>query len=316
MKPKIGIALSSGVVRGISHIGILKVLEREKIQIDFVAGTSIGALIGALYCSGTTIEEMENLVNTAKWKELVDFTIPKTGLIEGKKIETFISKILKKKTFEELDIPLSIVATDLNSGEKVVFSEGDIVKAVKASISMPGVFEPVVEEDTLLVDGGLVDPIPVDIVKSMGADIVIAVDLTIDLKRSKESEKKAESTVKEFFEREFISTEIAFLKDFLPKNKMKLPLFMEMFLNTNNLMKAVGGEEIKIIKYTIRSLDILGHQFAKEKLKYPYIDVIIKPEFENIRWAEFDKTKECISAGVCAAEDVIQKLRKLLEKKC
>lgn len=165
MKPKVGIALSSGVVRGISHIGILKVLEREKVPIDFVAGTSIGALIGALYCSGTTIEEMENLVNTAKWRELVDFTIPKNGLIAGKKIEAFISKILKKKTFEELNIPLSIVATDLNSGDKVVFSEGDIIKAVKASISMPGVFEPVLDGDSILADGGLVDPIPVDIIK-------------------------------------------------------------------------------------------------------------------------------------------------------
>ena len=95
-----------------------------------------------------------------------------------------------------------------------------------------------------------------------------------------------------------------------------MPLFMDIFLNANSMMKVFGNDEIKIIKYTIRSLDILSHQFAKEKLKYPYIDIIIKPEFEGIRWVEFDKTEECIIAGVSSTEEAIPKIKKLLEKVC
>lgn len=315
MALKVGIALSGGAVRGISHIGILKILEREKITVDFIAGTSIGALIGALYASGTTVNEIEQIAKTAKWKELVDFTIPKTGLITGKKIEDYVKKILKCKNFEELKIPLSIITTDLNSGEKIVFNQGDTVKAVRASISVPGVFEPVVDNNYILVDGGLVDPIPVDIVKAMGADIVIAVDLTININSADLIDKqKEESKLAEFFEREFITTEISYLKDFLKNNKIKLPFLTDRFLNPKMMMNIVSNKEVKIVKYIIRSLDILSNQFAKEKLKYSYIDVIIKPEFQGIKWTEFDKTEQCIKAGEIAAEEAVAKIKRLLQK--
>lgn len=315
MKPKVGIALSGGAVRGISHIGILKVLERENIPINFIAGTSIGALIGALYACGIKINEIEQMAKTAKWKELVDFTIPKDGLIAGKKIENYIKNILPNKNFEELSIPLSIIATDLNSGEKVIFDRGNVINAIRASISVPGVFEPLIDNNSIFVDGSLVDPIPVDIVKSMGSEIVIAVDLTIDMNQIYLSGiKKEESEFTRFFEREFISTEISYLKDFLKENKIKLPFLVRGLLSTRTIMNILTSKEVKIVKYTIRSLDILSNQFAKEKLKYPYIDVIIKPEFHGIEWTEFDKTEECIKSGEIAAEEVIPKINRLLNK--
>lgn len=315
MKPKVGIALSGGVVRGISHLGILKVLEREEVPINFIAGTSIGALVGALYASGLKISEMEQLVKTAKWRELIDFTIPKSGFIAGKKIEDYIKKIIKCEKFEELQIPISVIATDLNNGEKIIFKNGSIIKAIRASISMPGVFEPVVDNGSIVVDGGLVDPIPVDVVKEMGAEIVIAVDLSIDVKQSNFDKNKEESKFTEFFEREFISTEISYLRDYLKSSKIKIPFFMDKLLTTNRIMSIIAGKEAPdIVKYTIRSLDILSEQFAKEKLKYPYIDVVIKPEFHGIKWTEFDKTEQCIKSGEIAAEEAIPKIRRLLQR--
>lgn len=315
-RPKVGIALSGGAVRGISHIGILKVLENKKIPIDFISGTSIGAMIGALYASRIGIKKIENIVKTTEWRKLVDFTIPKTGFIAGKRIERYIGELIDHKNFEDLSIPLSIVSTELNRGEKVVFNQGNLTKAIRASISLPGVFEPVIQGNSIFVDGGLVDPIPVDIVKEMGADIVITVDLTIDIKQTNLSEvKKRESSLTEFFEKEFISTELRYLKNFLKEHKIKLPVFMKRFLNPRSIIKIVLGTEIPdIIKYSIRSRDILANQFAKEKLRYPYVDVIIKPEFEGVKWAEFDKINHCIRAGEIAAEESIPKIKKLLSK--
>ncbi len=273
-------------------------------------------MIGALYASGIKVEEIENIVKTTEWRKLVDFTIPKTGFIAGKRIERYIGKLIDHKNFEDLSIPLSIISTELNRGEKVVFNQGNLTRAIRASISLPGVFEPVIQGNSILVDGGLVDPIPVDIVKEMGADIVITVDLTIDIKQTDLSEvKKRESNLTEFFEREFISTELRYLKNFLKEHKIKLPVFMKRFLNPRSIIKIVLGTEIPdIIKYSIRSRDILSNQFAKEKLKYPYVDVIIKPEFEGVKWAEFDKIEHCIRAGEIAAEEALPRIRKLLSK--
>ncbi|MBW2975862.1 patatin-like phospholipase family protein [Candidatus Woesearchaeota archaeon] len=313
-KLKVGIALSGGAVRGMSHIGILKALERNSIPIDIIAGTSIGALIGALYASGVKLNELEVMAKTTKWKNLIDFTIPKTGFIAGKRIEKYLKGIIGNKKFEDLKIPLSIVATEINRGEKVVFNQGELIKAIRASISMPGVFEPVVDKDSVLLDGGLVDPIPVDIVKEMGADIVVAIDLTIDIKQINLPEvEKEESAFTEYFEKKLISTELGYLRNFLKKKKLKLPLFVKKFLKPKKIVRVIFGKEApNIIKYRIRSMDILGNQFAKEKLKYPYVDVIIKPIFESVKWTEFDRTDDIMRAGEIAAEEAIPKIKKLV----
>jgi len=313
-KPKIGIALSGGAARGIAHIGILKILEKEKIPIDYVAGTSIGALIGGLYCTGINTKHMEKIISTTKWRKLVDFTIPKTGLMAGKKIERYIESLVQNKDFKDLKIPLSIIATELNRGEKIVFNQGNLTKAIKASISFPGVFEPMIDDESIFVDGGLVDPIPVDVVKEMGADIVIAVDLTIDIKKTDLSEiKKEESDFTEFFEKKLISAELKYLNYYLRKKKIKVPLYLKTLLSPKRILKFVFGKNVpKIVKYAIRSRDILSNQLAKEKLKYPYVDIIIKPEFEGVKWAEFDKMKQCVKAGEIATIEILPKIKKML----
>lgn len=174
---KVGLALSGGAARGIAHIGVLKVLEEARIPIDMIAGASSGALIGALYASGLDIEIIESVALSLRWKEFADLTLPKMGLISGKGIEEFISEHTKVKEFGELKIPLAIVATDLITEKEVVFRKGPLAKIVQASCSIPGVYTPVKYEDMLLIDGGVVNILPTDVLRRMGADFVIGVDV-------------------------------------------------------------------------------------------------------------------------------------------
>lgn len=174
---KVGLALGSGASRGMAHIGVLEVLENYGIKIDYIAGSSIGAVIGALYCAGEDLKYIAKLASKIPTKAFIDFSFTKNGLIAGHRIKTFLNNLLKNQTFKHLKIPLSIVATDLISCERFVFTEGYLSEAIRASISIPGVFEPYRYGNRLLVDGGVIDRVPVNVVRQMGADIVIASDV-------------------------------------------------------------------------------------------------------------------------------------------
>ena len=174
---KVGLALSGGAARGIAHIGVLKALEEAQIPIDMIAGASSGALIGALYAARLDIETIEKVALGLKWREFADFTLPKMGLISGKGIEEFVSEHTGVSDFKELKIPLAIVTTDLISEREVVFREGPLARIVQASCSIPGVYTPVKHEDMLLVDGGIINVLPTDVLRRMGADFVIGVDV-------------------------------------------------------------------------------------------------------------------------------------------
>lgn len=185
IKPKIGLALGSGGARGFAHLGVLKVLYNAGIRVDMIAGSSMGALIGSFYASGLSIDEMYKIALAFKRKYFLDFTIPKMGFIAGKRVKELIHLFTKGKNIEELDIPLAIVATDLYEGKKVIFKKGLVADAVRASIAIPGIFVPEKINGKLLVDGGVIDRVPVSVVKDMGADIVIAVDVS-NVKKTKE----------------------------------------------------------------------------------------------------------------------------------
>lgn len=176
-EPKIGLALGSGGARGFAHIGVLKVLREEGIHVDMIAGSSIGAMIGTFYGAGEDIERLYLLSKVFKRKYYLDLTVPKMGIIAGKRVKELIRMFTYGRQLEELSIPVAVIATDLLSGEKVIFKEGSIADAVRASISIPGIFVPEKLNGRLLVDGGVVDRVPVSVVKEMGADIVIAVDV-------------------------------------------------------------------------------------------------------------------------------------------
>lgn len=176
-KPKIGLALGSGGARGFAHVGVIKVLEEANIPIHYIVGSSMGALVGAFYGCGYTPKQMEKMALHFQRKYFLDFTVPKMGLISGEKIKHLIQFLTKGKKIEELTPELSIVATDLLKGEKVVFKSGDIATAVRASISIPGIFVPEKIEDRLFVDGAVIDRVPVTELKNK-ADIIIAVDVS------------------------------------------------------------------------------------------------------------------------------------------
>ncbi|VBB05668.1 acyl transferase/acyl hydrolase/lysophospholipase [Lucifera butyrica] len=177
MRPKIGLALGSGGLRGLVHVGVLNVLEREKIPVDYIAGCSIGSLIGALYASGLNTETIVKLAKNLKRRHWLDFSIPKMGIVAGERILEMMRLLTRQKSFAELTIPLAVVATELNHGREIIFTEGNVAQAVRASISVPGIFIPFELDGMLLVDGAVLNPTPMDAVRKMGADIVIAVDL-------------------------------------------------------------------------------------------------------------------------------------------
>lgn len=175
--PKIGIALGGGFARGLAHIGVLKVLEEEGIPVDFIAGTSVGSVIGAAYASGISAKELEEVASLVRFKDFSRWTFSRFGLFSNDKMAIFLRKILRCKTFEELKIPLAVAATDIITGEAAVFTKGDLVDPVRASCAYPGMFQPVKVDGRLMVDGLLAHAVPAMPLREMGSERVISVYL-------------------------------------------------------------------------------------------------------------------------------------------
>ena len=179
-RKKVGLALGSGAARGLAHIGVLKVLEQEGIPIDMIAGTSLGALVGAFYAHGQGVERMEKLVidlGAKRLNFLFEPALPKTGLIRGRKIDGALKGVIGGARFQDLKIPFACVATDINNGDEIVIEEGTVWEAIRARSTVPVVLALVKREGRYLVDGTLVNPVPVSVVKAMGADFIIAVNV-------------------------------------------------------------------------------------------------------------------------------------------
>ena len=182
-QPKIGLALGSGGPKGLSHIGIIKVLEKNNIPIDFIAGVSIGSVVGGFYAYTKNIEKIEEIALSNNWRHTLSLFFDPSlsqGLINGRKIKIFIENIIGKIHFKDLKIPFSVVTTDIKTGKAVIMDKGEVATAIRASSSIPLIFKPVKLGNSLLVDGGLSIPVPAGAVRGMGADIVIAVNLDAD----------------------------------------------------------------------------------------------------------------------------------------
>ncbi len=177
---KVGIALSGGSAYGYAHIGVLEVLEENNIPVDIITGTSMGALVGGVYASGVSIEDMHKKLSNFSKRKMVDVNplfLSNGGLIIGNKVNQILKSMIGNKTLEECKIPFKAVATNIANGEKHVFETGSLVQAIRASISVPGMFKPVKIDNMVLVDGGLCDNMPVEEARKMGADVVIGVDV-------------------------------------------------------------------------------------------------------------------------------------------
>ncbi len=182
---KVGLALGGGAARGLAHIGVLIVLEKEGIPVDMIAGTSIGAVIGVLYAQGKNASEIKNIalgLAQDRFTHFVDPSLARSGLIKGKKIKDRLASLIGGDIkFSDLKKPFACVATDINTGEEVVFDRGSVLEAVRASISIPALFTVVKKGNRYLVDGELTNPVPVSAVQQMGADIIIAVNVIPDM---------------------------------------------------------------------------------------------------------------------------------------
>jgi NTE family protein len=250
-KKKIGVALSGGGARGLAHIGVLKVLQENNIPIDYLAGTSMGAIVAAFYSMEPNIKKIERDILKVDWKHILDYSIPTKGLIKGDKIEALLRDKFGNLTFKDLKIPLQITAFDLEEKREVVFSRGDLVRAIRASISIPGVFIPVVNNGRILIDGGVIDPVPTEVL-SKKADVIIAIN--VNKRRNKHA----------------ILNEKAFQKE----ETKKLPGILECATKSLQILSSevsdadlIGDEIDFIINVNLENVGVLDFHEPKKIIK-------------------------------------------------
>lgn len=305
---KVGLALGSGAARGLSFIGVLEVFEDEGIPVDFIAGTSIGAVIGALYASGVSAAQLKEAALNIDWRKLaglLDLVLPKSGFINGNQVAELIAELLPARNFSELHIPVAMTATDVESGELVILKQGDLLEALRAAIAFPGIFTPVRYGNRFLVDGGLCNPLPVDIVRAMGADIVIGVSAIPDVdKRSpqeaifplpKDDERNVSPKLPAQFSADGIET--------LFRRIWKQPATRKDERKPPNIFR-IFAQSIVIMENEINAL----------RLSKNHVDLLLRPALRNLTLLEFHRAAEAIKAGTDIARSELPALRKLLNK--
>ena len=294
----VGLALGGGSARGWAHIGVIRALTEAGIDIDYIAGTSIGSVVGSVFAAGN-IKDLEEVAVRLDWKQiayLFDVVLPKSGLIDGKKVAGFVRNHLRKTNIEELPIPFCAVSTDLNTGDEVVIREGDIIEAVRASISIPGIFTPVRSNGRVLVDGGLVNPVPVSVAREMGADFVIAVDLSHGIVGNNtfvqdttpelgvsHSEKDDQQIIKKRNRLlEALNSRLAAI-DFSALSWTKHSQDVEPLPNIFDVITS--------------SINIMEAHISAANLKADPPDLIIQPNLSHIKFLEFNRASEAIAEG-------------------
>jgi NTE family protein len=307
---KIGLALGSGAARGLAHIGVLKVLEEEGIGIDVIAGTSIGAFIGALYAAGVSVAQMEEVALNVDWRRLarlIDPTFPSAGLIDGKKVSLFMSELLPVRTFEELQIPLAVIATDLETGEPLIIKKGQLLKALQAAVAFPGIFPPIRFGDRFLIDGGLCNPVPGDVALDLGAEVVIGVCAIPAIRKPRTEaflpEKKNERQPKGPF--------LGFFNSRNVENVVK-----DLWRQNNHEESEVAAMKIKlkapgIFKVCAQSIAIMENEINALRLERNHLDILIRPDLNDITLLEFHRAAEAIQAGENATRLAIDKIKAL-----
>ena len=294
----VGLALGSGAALGLVHIGVLKVLEREKIPIDFIAGTSIGAVVAAFWASGMEIEEIEKIAIKFKRKDLLfslaDFSLlPLRGFMNGNNIKKFFREHLGKKTFHDTHTPLKIVANTLRSRENIIFDEGSLVDALRASCSIPAFIKPVRYGDDFLIDGGTLDPVPIDVLAKNGAKKIIAVNCL-------PSQEEMMKAFKEFEERR-------------RSDEAKLPrhtVFSRLAYDFNNWTRRTFTPNV----FDVIMSTSLAMQYVFAESSSKDADCVIHPVLPNAAWFELYKVEALIKRGEQEAEKMLPQIKALIEE--
>ena len=293
---RIGLALGGGAARGWAHMGVIAALADRGIRIDCMAGTSMGALVGAFHASGR-LRELREIACGLDWRRVLhyflDMTFPRSGMIDGRKIADFARKSIAFSRIEDMAIPFKAVATDVQTGGEIILDRGDAINAVRASISIPGIFTPVPLDGRILVDGGLVNPVPVSVVREMGADTIIAVDVNHCIFRGREPARAQPSSeaadgAGQFhpMARRFLDRMRERLKD--RARKPGPPPFRAAALP--NIFDILGN-----------SIQIMQVRITQSRLKSEPPDLLIRPEVGDIGFMDFHRAREAMAAGYAAA---------------
>jgi NTE family protein len=290
---KIGLALGSGAARGISHIGVLKTLDALGIKPFCIAGTSVGAIMGAMYVAGRFDAYTARLSQWTRKDTLniLDPVLPRSGLIEGSKFIEFLREYLNMPTFEDCDIPMAMIMTDARSGEEIVVRSGSITKALRGTISVPGFITPARENGRILLDGALVNPLPVDICRRMGADLVIAVDVNSKfIKQKIQGKTKNKSQTGFLSQQTFISSWAARLEehDFFPTQ-----FFSKLVPRRNNQ----AALDISLFEILSNSIDILENTLKETRLAKDPPDILLRPDTKQISFLDIHLANEAMEAG-------------------
>lgn len=300
-RPKIGLALGSGSARGLAHLGVIRALAEAGIEVDFVAGTSMGALIGAIHAAGK-LDDLEATFQSFDWKKTLSFfdvVLPKSGLLDGARIGELVRAHIRAEAIEALPKPFAAVATDIVSGEEVVIRAGDVIEAVRASISVPGIFTPVRSNGRILVDGGLTNPVPVSAVRAMGAEFVIAVDLNHQIVAGKNL-KPLLDTGKRSSER---GSAAGLLLRWVDNYRRSMKDVRQKLLAGDapvsaQFRKWISSEPLpSIFEVLLASINIMETRITQSRLALDRPDMIVQPPLGHIRFLEFDRAEEIIEIG-------------------
>jgi NTE family protein len=304
-KPRIAIALGSGSARGWSHIGVIQGLLALGIEPEIVTGSSIGALVGAAYAAGQ-IDRLEHWTRELDWKGILKYLDPSLlggGLIQGEKLSGLVSQYVQDLSFEELPRQLGVVATELESGREIWFREGPVMRAVRASISLPGLFTPMKHEGRWLVDGGLSNPVPVSLCRAMGADLVIAVNLNGDLLgrhfRPPPREGVVASSAKgDFWER------------ITGQMKQSLSAHKEMLFGR---LLGEGRDKPGLYEVLASSINIMQDRITRSRMAGDPPEIILTPRLSSMGLMEFDRAAEAIEEGHATVDRMRPALQAVLD---
>jgi NTE family protein len=300
-KPRIGLALGSGMARGFAHIGVIRQLLHHGIRPTIVAGTSIGSLVGACYLTGKmdVFEEWARSLNRRKVFGYLDFRIRSAGLIGGKKLEKLMEDHFGEMLIEDLPNPFTAIAADLGTGHEVWLAKGNLINSLRASFALPGVFPPVDHDHRLLVDGALVNPVPVSTCQAMGARMTIAVDLNADLigKVTKPGEKYQTVTGFDVFNNEHVAPE---------DQKMFEGGFTQRLFHREVNHPSLFG-------VMISALNILQDRLTRSRLAGDPPDVHIKPHIGHFGLLEFERAEEMIEEGRLAVDRALPEIRAAMD---
>lgn len=304
----VGLVLGSGSSRGWAHVGAIEALEEAGIPVNVIAGCSVGSYIGAIYASGglASLKQFILGMNGEKMFSYFDVVIPRSGLLDGnKKLREFLSGHTDAETFEDLKIPLKMVATDLESGDKVVMASGNLFMALRASMSMPGLFAPVAVKGRWLVDGGLVDPVPVGVARAMGADVVIAVDLNSGLVSHAQRERLARESAGETSPPEYRNEMARKLTDHYAEAESTFSKKIKSFLNiddaTPDIMETVSG-----------AIGIMQERITRINLAVEPPDILVQPRLGEMSMMDFGQVEKAIDEGYQGVKDHLADIKMML----